>query len=51
VKVLNTPDLHERFVSQGGDPEPTTPDELRRYMAAESVKWAKTIKAANLKFD
>jgi tripartite-type tricarboxylate transporter receptor subunit TctC len=51
VKVLNAPDLNERFVSQGGDPEPTTPDELRRYMAAESVKWAKTIKAAGLKFD
>jgi tripartite-type tricarboxylate transporter receptor subunit TctC len=51
VKVLNTPELNDRFVSQGGDPEPTTPDELRRYMAAESAKWAKTIKAANLKFD
>ena len=51
VKVLNTPELNERFVSQGGDPEPTTPDELRHYMAAESVKWAKTIKAAGLKFD
>jgi tripartite-type tricarboxylate transporter receptor subunit TctC len=51
VKVLNSPEINERFVSQGGDPEPSTPDELRRYMAAESVRWAKTIKAAGIRIE
>ena len=49
VKALQTPDMNERFVSQGGDPAPSTPDELRRYMADESARWAKTIKAAGIR--
>ena len=48
IKALIAPEMNERFVSQGGDPAPTTPDELRRYMAAESARWAKTIKAAGI---
>lgn len=51
VKALVAPEMNERFVSQGGDPAPTTPDELRRYMAAESVRWEKTIKAAGIHKD
>ena len=51
VKALQTADMNERFVSQGGDPAPSTPDELRRYMADESARWAKTIKAAGIRTD
>jgi len=48
VQALRAPDINERFVSQGGDPAPSTSDELRRYMAAESARWTKTIKAAGI---
>ena len=48
VQALRAPDINERFVSQGGDPAPSTPDELRRYMAAESARWTKTIQAAGI---
>ncbi len=51
VTVLATPEINERFVSQGGDPESSTPEELSRYMAEESQRWAKTIKAANIRID
>jgi tripartite-type tricarboxylate transporter receptor subunit TctC len=51
VHVLKSPDLNERLVSQGGDPESSTPEELARYMAAESQRWAKTIKAAGIRID
>ena len=49
VKILVAPEMNERFVSQGGDPVPSTPDELRRYMAAESARWEKTITAAGIR--
>ena len=51
VKVLAMPEINERFVSQGGDPESSTPEGLSRYMAEESQRWAKTIKAANIRID
>jgi tripartite-type tricarboxylate transporter receptor subunit TctC len=51
VKVLVLPELNERFVSQGADPAPSTPGELSNYMAAESARWAKTIKAAGIRIE
>jgi tripartite-type tricarboxylate transporter receptor subunit TctC len=51
VKALASPDLNQRFVANGGDPAPSTPDELRRYMIEESARWAKTIKAANIRIE
>ncbi len=51
VKLLVTAELNERFVSQGADPAPTTSDELRDYMAAESVRWAKIIKTAGIRIE
>jgi tripartite-type tricarboxylate transporter receptor subunit TctC len=51
VKVMSAPEMNERFVSQGGDPAPSSADELRRYMAEESARWAKTIKAAGIRVE
>jgi len=51
VRGLAAPDLNQRFVANGGDPAPSTPDELRRYMIEESARWAKTIKAAGIRID
>ena len=44
-------DMTERFIALGGDPETGTPAELRIYMANESAKWAKIIKAANIRIE
>ncbi len=51
VKALAAPEIHQRFVANGGDPAPSTPDELRRYMIEESARWAKTIKVAGIHID
>ncbi|MEO7727889.1 MAG: tripartite tricarboxylate transporter substrate binding protein [Burkholderiales bacterium] len=51
VKVVGAPELNDYFASQGADPSPSTPDELRRYMAQESARWARIIKAANIRLD
>ena len=51
VKAMETPDIKDRFTALGGDPDPGTPEELRAYMANESAKWAKIIKAANIRVE
>jgi tripartite-type tricarboxylate transporter receptor subunit TctC len=51
VKALAAPEIHQRFVANGGEPAPSTPDELRRYMIEESVRWAKTIKLAGIRIE
>jgi tripartite-type tricarboxylate transporter receptor subunit TctC len=51
VKAMASPEMNERFIALGGDPEAGTPDGLRIYMANESAKWAKIIKAANIRIE
>ena len=51
VKAVESPDIKDRFLALGGDPEPGTPEALRDYMANESAKWAKIIKAGNIRVD
>jgi tripartite-type tricarboxylate transporter receptor subunit TctC len=50
-KVLASPDVSQRFMSQGAEPSPSSPEELTRYMREESARWAKLIKAANIKVE
>jgi tripartite-type tricarboxylate transporter receptor subunit TctC len=38
-------------MSQGAEPSPSSPEELTRYMRDESARWAKVIKAANIKLE
>ena len=49
AKVLNTPEMKERFASQGAEVTTRTPDELGRFIATEKDRWAAVVKAANLK--
>jgi tripartite-type tricarboxylate transporter receptor subunit TctC len=47
--VLAEPRLKARFAELGGAPMPMTPDEFGKLEAAETEKWAKVIRAANIK--
>ena len=51
VKGLAAPEIHQRFIANGGEPASSTPDELRRYMIEESACWAKTIKMAGIRIE
>jgi tripartite-type tricarboxylate transporter receptor subunit TctC len=51
LRALASPDVHQRLMSQGAEPAPSSPEELTRYMTQESARWAKLIKAANIKVD
>jgi len=47
--VLKQPAVRQRFEAQGVDVVGNTPDELAAHIRSEIAKWAKVIKAANVK--
>ena len=47
--ALADPKLKARILDLGGVPMPMTPAEFGRFLAAETEKWAKVIRAANIK--
>jgi len=51
ASALAAPDIRDRLVSQGLDPWPTSPEEMRRFMTAEIAKWTKVIRQAGAKVD
>ncbi|GAB4560207.1 MAG: tripartite tricarboxylate transporter substrate binding protein [Rhizobacter sp.] len=51
AKALKTPALSERLLSQGAIPSGMTPAEFSAYIAAETKKWEKVVKASGAKVD
>ena len=49
--VLADPKVKARLADLGSEPLTGTPAEIGRMLAAESDKWAKVIKAANIKVE
>jgi tripartite-type tricarboxylate transporter receptor subunit TctC len=49
VKVLQAPDMKERFASQGLEVVSTTPEEFDAYIRAEIGKWARVLGAAGIR--
>jgi tripartite-type tricarboxylate transporter receptor subunit TctC len=49
VKVLRTPDVKERFSSQGVELIGSTPEEFDTYIRREIAKWEKVLKAAGIR--
>lgn len=47
--VLAEPEVRARFDSLGSRIVASTPDEFRKHLAAERVRWAETVKAAGIK--
>jgi tripartite-type tricarboxylate transporter receptor subunit TctC len=51
TKVLQAPEMKERFLGMGLEPIGAGPAELRRFMQTEIVKWDKVIKTSGAKVD
>ena len=51
TQAVSSPEVTQRLVPNGAEPSPSSPQELTRYMKEESERWAKTIKAANVRLD
>ena len=50
-KTLKMPDVLERLAPQGFDFVGGTPEQLVKFMKSEAAKWAKVVKAANIRID
>ena len=51
AKVLKLAEVRDKLVMQGADPVGSSPDEFAAFMKAETAKWAKLIKDANIRAD
>jgi tripartite-type tricarboxylate transporter receptor subunit TctC len=49
VRIVNTPQMRDKLAKQGVLPIASSPAEFTAYMRTEQDKWAKVIKAANIK--
>ena len=48
VKVLQQPEIRQRFASDGADPVGNTPDQFAAYVQSELVKWDKVARSAGI---
>ncbi len=51
TKILNAPDVRARFVADGAEPAPDTPEQFSQFIAAELAKYARIVKASGAKID
>jgi tripartite-type tricarboxylate transporter receptor subunit TctC len=49
TRILQQPDIKERFAGDGADPVGNTPEQFARYIQTELVKWAKVAREAGIK--
>ena len=49
VAIITAPEVKDRFAKDGGYVVASTPEEFGAFMRAETVKWAKVVKAAGIK--
>lgn len=47
--LLQEPQTRDRLLTQGAEPQPGPPDDLRRYLAREIEVWSKVIRDAGIK--
>ncbi len=51
VKALRAPDVVEKLSGQGAEPVASSPEEFTAFIRSETDKWAKLVKAANMRAD
>ena len=49
AKILQQPDIRQRFAGDGADPVGNTPDQFAAYIKTELTKWAKVARDAGIK--
>lgn len=49
VKIIQSPEVQERFVGQGLDPATSTADEFAALIRSDLVRWAKVVKQAGIR--
>lgn len=49
VALMKEPEIRDRLLAQGAEPQPGPPEDLRKYLAGEIAKWGKVIREAGIK--
>ncbi len=49
--IMSSPKIHKRLETEGAKFIPMSPEQFETFQKAEIIKWAKTIKEANIKVD
>jgi tripartite-type tricarboxylate transporter receptor subunit TctC len=47
--IATSAETKKRFETEGAEPMPMSPDEFARFIAAETVKWARVVKDAAIR--
>ena len=51
VKVMQMPDIREKFAQQGIDPETSTPEQFAQLIRDEFARWTKVIRTSGIKVE
>ena len=51
VKVLNTPEIRERLLSQASEPVANSPSEFAQFIKNEHDKWARVVRDARIRIE
>jgi tripartite-type tricarboxylate transporter receptor subunit TctC len=51
TKILTAPDVRARFVADGAEPAPNTPEQFAQFIAYELTKYARIVKTSGAKVD
>jgi len=51
MKILQSEEIKKRFAEVGAEPVGNSPQQFADFMAAETVKWAKVVKASGARVD
>jgi tripartite-type tricarboxylate transporter receptor subunit TctC len=51
VKLLSAREVRERFASLGAEVQPSTPEELARFIREDLAQWVKVVKQAGIKLE
>ena len=51
VKAMSMPDVRDRFLQQGADPESSSPEQFAQLIRDEVARWGKVIRSAGIKVD
>ena len=51
VRILQLPDVRQRFAGEGGDVAPNTPEQFAAFIRSEITKWDKAVKDSGARVD
>jgi tripartite-type tricarboxylate transporter receptor subunit TctC len=51
TRIVNLPDIKKQLAAEGAEPVANTPEEFAKWLRADIARWAKVVKAANVRVE